>query len=108
MEMRPLRESGKVTGIHCIVRDVTERRDEEKRQKFVQLGEFVDAVAHEVNNPLQVVSGKAQLALMKENGNKKMEENLRVIVDQCKKAKKIIETALAMRENMVNREHPDG
>ena len=38
--------------------------------------ELASTIAHEINNPLMIISGSAQLALMEEINNKAVEENL--------------------------------
>jgi len=78
-----------------VFRDITERMKIEATQRLTQLGELVSDMAHEVNNPLMIISGNAQLCLMEDIKPPIVKENLGVIIDQCSRAKTIIERLLA-------------
>lgn len=91
----PLKDpSGKYYGKIWYFRDVTDRKKVEESQRLAQLGQLISDMAHEVNNPLMIISGNAQLCLMEPLKNKAVEENLRVVVDQCDRAKAIIQRLL--------------
>ncbi|MFH1665075.1 MAG: ATP-binding protein [Candidatus Omnitrophota bacterium] len=79
-----------IIGMVTILRDITHRKELEKRERLAQLGKLVADMAHEVNNPLMIISGRAQLSLMEELKDEQIRENLEIVVDQSLRAKNII------------------
>jgi signal transduction histidine kinase len=63
----PIRVEGTLEGMVYIIRDVTERKQLEARmlvsQKMADLGALAAGVAHEINSPLQVITGVSQSLL---------------------------------------------
>ena len=51
-------------GLICVVRDITERkqRERKRKQQNAQLKKFADTVSHDLRNPLSVAQGKLELA----------------------------------------------
>jgi len=84
----------KVIGIVTMGYDITHRKDLEKMQRLTQLGKLVSHMAHEVNNPLMVISGRAQLSLMEEIQNTEIRDNLDIVMKECQRAKDIIQRLL--------------
>lgn len=84
----PSREDGCVIGVEGIVRDVTARKQSEQKarqeDKLSALGVLLGGVAHELNNPLFIVSGYAQLA--REKLDQQHYEDLRADLETIREA----------------------
>ena len=69
----------------CILKDVTEKRflEDQVRQteKMSLLGQFTAGAAHEINNPLAIISSHAQYLLSEVNGGRIGRRKFREILD---------------------------
>mgnify|MGYP000902871738 CR=1 FL=1 len=86
--------AGTVTASVLILKDITSRKELQKKERLAQLGKLVADMAHEVNNPLMIISGRAQLSLMEDIDNPEIKSNLGIIMDECQRAKDIIQRLL--------------
>lgn len=90
----PLFRDKAVIGYMTQVQNATERKKMAEAQRLAQLGRLLADMAHEVNNPLMIISGLAELALVDGVGDEKLKDTLNTIVDQCFFAKDIIQRLL--------------
>src|SRR5262245_25981769 len=84
--------------IHCIARNLTERRRLEEQlihaEKLSAIGQLVAGVAHELNNPLTSVSGYTQLLLRDTKLSDDMRDDLKQIHTQAERAARIVQNLL--------------
>jgi len=90
----PFYRENDLVGYKMQIQDITERKKIAETQRLAQLGRLLSDMAHEVNNPLMIISGRTELALMDEMKDKKIKEALDVILKQCYLAKDIIQRVL--------------
>ncbi|MFC1480337.1 nitrogen regulation protein NR(II) [Candidatus Omnitrophota bacterium] len=90
----PLFRDKKVIGYMVQGQDITERKQVAESQRLTQLGRLLSDMAHEVNNPLMIISGRAELALIEGIKDEKMKDTLNTILEQCFFAKDIIQRLL--------------
>ena len=79
----PLWSDGSITGVMVFMSDITERKLAQERaarsDKLRALGELAAGVAHNLNNSLTVIQGRAQLLLMRSSGDESHLKSLEVI-----------------------------
>src|SRR5207248_3499114 len=85
----PLWHDGSITGVMVFMSDITERKLAQecaaRSDKLRALGELAAGVAHNLNNSLTVIQGRAQLLLMRsaEDSSKKSLEVITQAVGDC-------------------------
>ena len=97
--MVPLRsETGEVTAVLCIARDITENKKFERHlihtEKLASVGTLAAGVAHEINNPLGVILGFCDLLLRKKDKTSQDYKDLKIIERQGFHCKEIVENLL--------------
>ncbi len=77
-------------------------------EKMASMGQLAAGIAHEVNNPLGVVLMYAHLLMENAEGNEEMKGDIKLIVEQADRCKKIVAGLLHFaRQNKVLREETD-
>ena len=93
-----LTHEGNASGLHCIARNLTDRRQLEQQliqaEKLSAIGQLVAGVAHELNNPLTSVSGYAQLLLREPDLAEQMRQDVQHIYTQSERAARIVQNLL--------------
>ena len=77
-----------------VSRDITDVRKIQESMRLTQLGQLVSTMAHEVNNPIMIISGNAQLALMEETLPADVRKYIKTIFEECGRTRDIIQRLL--------------
>ena len=92
-----LDERGKIVGTVHVVRDITERKQQNERlmmaNRLASIGELAAGTAHELNNPLTSVIGFSQL-LMERDIPDDVREDLQLIYNEAQRAAKVTKNLL--------------
>jgi two-component system, cell cycle sensor histidine kinase and response regulator CckA len=92
-----LDSNGKLTGYVFIAKDMTERKKMEyqmfQAEKLAALGQLSAGMAHEINNPLFVISGRLEM-LKEEDFSQKVKDNLTLISAQAERIRKLVDRVL--------------
>ena len=107
----PVLNDGEVVAWVRISRDVTQRKQLEERlaqaAKLAALGELAGNVAHEINNPIGIVSGKARLLLSgRHELSPKVRGELEKVVAQCDRVGRLTHGLLDYCRPSINPREP--
>jgi PAS domain S-box-containing protein len=98
---------GDIGGLEGIAKDITHRKKIEQQllqaDRLASLGELSAGVAHEVNNPLGMILGYAQLLLRSEPEDTQNFQDLKVIEKHARNCKIIVEDLLKFARNVETR-----
>ena len=94
----PVREEIAGGGWTLVIRDVTQEREAEQKiqtqQRLAAVGQMAAGIAHDFNNLLTVMSGFAQMLVMREDIPDSAKEELRSIFEQGQRAAQLIRQIL--------------
>jgi PAS domain S-box-containing protein len=105
----PLKDgAGVLLGSVHICRDVTKERDLQahlsQAARLATVGQLMAGVAHEVLNPLNIISGRVQILLDRPDLDPAVARSLRVVTAQVTRLARITDTLLAVaRQGPLNR-----
>jgi two-component system NtrC family sensor kinase len=89
---------GSLIGYIFMAKDITERKRLEHQifqsEKLAAIGQLAAGMAHEINNPLFVISGKLEIMLAENGLNEKMRESLGLINAQADRIRKLVDNLL--------------
>jgi two-component system NtrC family sensor kinase len=97
----PLRDAaGSVVGAVAFLEDIGARKQAElaarESEKLAVMGSLLAGVAHELNNPLAVVLGQAQLLRSRVAGDQALEERVDRLVRAADRCARLVRTFLAL------------
>lgn len=89
-----LDESGKITGVVAVIRDITEIKNlnEEmaRHKRLVALGKLSAGIAHEIRNPLSSIRGLAQFIFNSFSKTDERKEDLNTIIQEVDRLNKLV------------------
>jgi len=87
-------ESGEITGLVAVIRDVTEIKDlnEEvaRHKRLAALGKLSAGIAHEIRNPLSSIRGLAQFVYNSFSKTDERKEDLNTIIQEVDRLNKLV------------------
>lgn len=87
-------ESGEITGVVAVIRDVTEIKDlnEEvaRHKRLAALGKLSAGIAHEIRNPLSSIRGLAQFVYNSFSKTDERKEDLNTIIQEVDRLNKLV------------------
>jgi len=94
----PVREGGRIPKVLMLVRDITEQRRTQTQlqqaEKLAAMGQLVSGVAHEINNPVAIISGFAQTLLL-DQLTPDQRETVQMMYDEATRIGRITSNLLA-------------
>ncbi|RJP28695.1 MAG: PAS domain S-box protein [Candidatus Omnitrophota bacterium] len=93
-----LDNEGKLIGFTFIAKDITERKKMEfqilQSEKLAAIGQLAAGMAHEINNPLFVISGRLEMLFDQGGLDEKVAEDLKIINSQADRIRKLVDRLL--------------
>jgi PAS domain S-box-containing protein len=89
---------GALIGYIFIAKDITERKKLERQiiqsEKLAAIGQLAAGMAHEINNPLFVISGRLEMTLEQKRLAQNVRQTLTTIKEQAERIRKLVDQLL--------------
>jgi len=89
---------GNMAGYIFMAKDITERKKLEyqifQSEKLAVVGQLVTGMAHEINNPVFVISGRTDMMLSEKGLGRKVRADLKIIAGQINKIRRLVDRFL--------------
>lgn len=99
--------SGEMESIHFLVKDISRRKAMERQllqaDKLASIGQLAAGIAHEINNPLGVILGYAQLLMRGEKPGGDRHQDLKIIEKHAQTCKSIVSDLLSFSRSSQTR-----
>jgi len=83
----------------AIIMDITERKNLQEQliqsAKLAAIGELISGVTHEINNPLAIVLGYAEMMLAEPEMSEEIKKYINIIYKESERARKVIQNLLS-------------
>lgn len=90
--------NGSLTGYIFIAKDITERKRLEyqifQAEKLAAIGQLSAGMAHEINNPLFVISGRLEMILEEKLLDESLRVQLNIILEQAERIRNLVNSLL--------------
>jgi len=91
-------EDGKFQGFIAVMRDISSRKETERRmaqaEKIAVVGQLATGIAHEINNPIGIILGFAQSIVKRTEENDPLAAPLRTIEREARRCKEFVQGVL--------------
>ncbi|RKY32114.1 MAG: hypothetical protein DRP74_03270 [Candidatus Omnitrophota bacterium] len=74
----------------CIIKDITQRKNNERDAELTQLAELVSDITLKINDPLMIILGRAQLSLTSDITDEKLKADLKTIIEESESIREVI------------------
>ena len=97
--------AGDTTGYIFMAKDITERKKLEyqvfQSEKLAAMGQLVAGIAHEINNPAFVISGRTEILLKTKGLNKELRSGLKAINLQVDQIRRLVDRFLTFSRKSI-------
>lgn len=89
---------GQLSGYVFMAKDITERKKLEyqifQSEKLAAIGQLAAGMAHEINNPLFVISGRLEMLLEEETLSDRVKQDVGIVINQAERIRRLVDRLL--------------